>query len=104
MKKTPRDFLLARHIAKVPQLDRLRRAILDDATPITVRQIPHELFFPQRCIWIGLAATWLVILSLHFSQRSAVPRLNSSATLYAANWSANQAQLHALLAETNPNR
>jgi hypothetical protein len=24
--------------------------------------------------------------------------------LYAANWSANQAQLHALLAETNPNR
>jgi len=105
MKKTPRDLLLSRHAAATPRLDQLRRKTLDDATPIPARQLVHALFFPQRRLWLGLAATWLVILALNFSQRPA-PRQNNAkaAALYAANWSANQAQLHVLLSQTNSYR
>lgn len=103
MKKTPRDLLLSHHAAATPQLDTLRRAALDDATPIPASQLLHAIFYPQRRVWLGLAAAWLVILVVNFTQRSAEPRPDSkfATPLYAANWSANQAQLHALLTETN---
>jgi len=106
MKKTPRDLLLARHADTSARLDALRRATLADATPIPARQLLRALFFPQRRLWLGLAAAWLFIVVVNFTQRSAEPRPSSkfATPLYAVNWSANQAQLHALLAETNPNR
>lgn len=106
MKKTPRDLLLARHAAVSTRLDALRRDTLADATPIPARQLFHALFFPQRRLWFGLAAAWIFILIVNFTQRAADPRprSNNSTPVYAVNWSANQAQLHALLAETNPNR
>jgi hypothetical protein len=101
MKKTPRDLLLSRHAAEVPQLDQLRRKTLDDATPVPARQVFHALFFPQRRLWLGLAAAWIAILALDFTQRPATRQNNAkAAALYASNWSTNQAQLHALLTET----
>jgi len=101
MKKTPRDLLLGRYVAEKSQLDLLRRKTLDDATPIPARQLLHALFFPQRHFWIGLSAAWLVIMAFHLNQRPANrPSNSSSAKLYASNWSANQAQLYALLSET----
>ena len=105
MKKTPRDLLLSHHAAATPQLDQLRRKTLDDARPVPASQLLHALFFPQRRLWLGLAAAWLVILALNFSQRPAPhPNHAKAAALYATSWSANQAQLHALLSETNPYR
>ena len=102
MKKTPRDLLLARHTAATARLDALRRATLTDATPIPARQLLHAIFFPQRRLWLGLVATWLVILAINFTQRSTDPRPSpkTATTLYVTTWSANQAQLHALLTET----
>lgn len=99
MTNTPRDLLLARHSDTVSQLDALRRSTLADATPIPASQLLHALFYPQRRLWIGLAAAWILIFAINFLQRSPV-RPNSSTKLYASNWSANQAQLHALLTET----
>lgn len=105
MKKTLRDLLLTRHAAVTPQLDQLRRTTLDDATPIPARQLLHALFYPQRRLWFGLAATWIVILALSFSQRPTSHSNNFRTTaLYASNWTSNQAQLHALLTETNSYR
>ena len=105
MKKTPRDLLLSRHAAEIPQLDRLRLAALTDSSPIPANQLLHALFFPQRRLWLGLAAAWLVFVAFHLTQRPANRSSNSSsAKLYASNWSANQTQLHALLSETNSYR
>jgi hypothetical protein len=98
MRKTPRDLLLARHSGSTPQLDELRRTALADSLPIPAGQLLHAIFFPQRRLWIGLAAVWIVIFAVNFSQRSPT-RSNPAATLCFAKWSANQAQLHALLTE-----
>jgi hypothetical protein len=104
MKMTPRDLLLARHAARAPQLDLLRQGTLADLTPIPARQLLPALFYPHRRLWLGLATAWVVILAVHFNQRPAVRPDRPTTTLYAANWSANQAQLDALLAETNSSR
>ena len=105
MKKTPRDILLSRHATATPQLDQLRHATLAEATPIPTRQLLHALFFPQRRLWLGLAAAWIVIVAFHVTQRPANRPSNSfSSKLYASNWSANQTHLHALLSETNAYR
>ncbi len=103
MKKTARDLLLARHAAVAPQLDTLRRAVLADATPITASQLLPALFYPQRRLWLGLAAAWIVILAFNFSQRPS-SRPDVTATSYIADWTTNQAQLHALLAQTGSDR
>lgn len=104
MKMTPRDLLLARHAASVPQLDLRRQGALADLTPIPARQLLPALFLPHRRLWLGLAAAWIVILAVHFTQRPFVRPDRSISVRSTANWSANQAQLHALLAETNPDR
>ena len=105
MKKTPRDLLLTHHAAATPQLDQLRCKTLDDATPIPARQLFHALFFPQRRLWLGLAAVWVAILAFNFTQRPTTrPNNSQAAALYAANWSSNQAQLHALLSQTSSYR
>jgi hypothetical protein len=103
MKKTLHDLLLSRHASLAPHLDTLRHAALTDATPIPASQLLRAIFFPQRRLWLGLAAAWLVILALTFTQHPTI-RPNPLATLYATNWSANQARLHALLSKTGPYR
>jgi hypothetical protein len=83
--KKPRDILFARHQAAAPKLDAIRREVLnaelregrrvavpkfrvaDTATlPILVWR---ELIFPCRRIWTGLAAIWILLFIVNFSQR-----------------------------------
>jgi hypothetical protein len=104
MKMTPRDLLRARHAARAPQLDTLRQAALADLAPIPARELLPALFRPHRRLWLGLAAAWIVILAVHFARHPSVRPDRSISVRSTAHWSANQAQLHALLAETNPDR
>jgi len=87
--KTPREILLARHRAAEPRLDAIRessvaavcnRRVSTDrtnerrsqtaATMMAIwRVLWHELILPARRTWAGLAAAWLVLLIVNFSQR-----------------------------------
>jgi hypothetical protein len=87
--KTPREILLERHRAVAPKLDTIRRsavAVCDrqfrtnevhaeqsQTAAITIwRIIWSELIFPSRRIWTGLAAVWILIFAVNFSQRDNV--------------------------------
>jgi hypothetical protein len=76
--KTPRDILFARHQNAAPKLDAIRREILkaefqnENQIPFLVK-LPlafwRELIWPCRRIWAGLAAIWILIFVVNFSQR-----------------------------------
>lgn len=84
--KTPREILLARHMAVEPKLDKIRQDLvteLNNKGP-EVRNVPRrlvsllrgfpnafwrELILPSRAVWVGLAAVWLLILAANFSMR-----------------------------------
>jgi hypothetical protein len=76
--KTPREILLARHQNTAPKLEAIRREVLKIEFQ-NENQIPfylnfpltlwRELFFPCRWIWAGLAAVWILICTVNFSQR-----------------------------------
>jgi hypothetical protein len=89
--KTPRNILFARHQSAAPKLDAIRREVLraefdnvgqasrlssfeneknseTGATPV-LRLLWRELIFPCRRIWTGLAAVWILIFIVNFSQR-----------------------------------
>ena len=84
--KTPRDILFSRHQAAAPKLDAIRREVVAVAADVNrgkpVREftfaatlakavaIPfQELIWPCRRIWTGLAAVWILIFIVNFSQR-----------------------------------
>jgi hypothetical protein len=76
--KTPREILFARHQNAAPKLDTIRREVLnaefqgEDQTPFYLNLLPmiwRELIFPCRRIWAGLAAIWILIFVVNFSQR-----------------------------------
>jgi len=84
--KSPRDILFARYEAAVPKLDAIRHstvtAVCDRPTAVdtsperrsqtaaTVFQMFwRELIFPCRRIWAGLAAVWILLFIINFSQR-----------------------------------
>jgi hypothetical protein len=84
--KTPREILLARHRAAVPQLDAIRRSVVAELNrPATREQnflaslvaglrngcnpLWRELVWPCRRVWTGLAVVWILILAVNFSQR-----------------------------------
>ncbi len=79
--KTPREILLQRHKAAEPQLDALRRAVVEKIHNQETRQgnsvfvslwlrcsttVWRELIWPSRRGWAGLAAVWAVILAMNF--------------------------------------
>jgi hypothetical protein len=84
--KTPRDILFARHQNAATKLDAVRqstvaavcdrRASTNDAherrsqtAATTILQtLWRELIFPCRRIWAGLAAVWILIFIVNFSQ------------------------------------
>ncbi|HEY5232751.1 MAG TPA: hypothetical protein VIK35_04375 [Verrucomicrobiae bacterium] len=81
--KTPREILFARHENVEPKLDAIRREIVGQAsrlspfekeksetgaTPVLLL-LWRELIFPCRRIWTGLAAVWILIFAVNFSQR-----------------------------------
>jgi hypothetical protein len=82
--KTPREILLERHRNAEPKLDAVRRGVLAEfvQTEPTVEnpkpapafsfsslaaKLWRELILPCRRIWVGMAATWMVILGLHLA-------------------------------------
>jgi|SRR5580692_11380141 hypothetical protein len=76
--KTPRDILFARHQNAAPKLDAIRRELLsaefenEDQIPFFVNVLLafwRELIWPCRRIWAGLAAIWVLIFAVNFSQR-----------------------------------
>jgi len=88
--KTPRDILLARHQATAPKLDTIRRAVVAGLNNQETEEQSFlaclaalflgcfnklwlELVWPARRIWTGLAAIWIGILIVNFSQREPSP-------------------------------
>jgi hypothetical protein len=76
--KKPRSILFARQQNAAPKLDAIRREVLSaefqnkDQIPFLVNlplALWRELFWPSRRIWTGLAAIWILIFAVNFSQR-----------------------------------
>jgi hypothetical protein len=76
--KTPREILLGRHKAAEAKLDAIRHSVLteiheplarsnssrEESVPFAVK-LWQELILPARRIWLGLAATWLVVFAFN---------------------------------------
>jgi uncharacterized membrane protein YuzA (DUF378 family) len=84
--KTPREILFVRHQAATPKLDAIRRVVVgelnnqetkEQSRPVSLvtlllgcsNKIWSELVFPCRRIWTGLAAVWVLLFIVNFSQR-----------------------------------
>lgn len=87
--KTPREILLERHRAVAPKLDAMRREIVAELNNEETKERSFqsllsgfvslflccskkfwlELIFPNRRIWTGLAAIWILLFIFNFSQR-----------------------------------
>lgn len=78
--KTPREILLQRHQAAQPRLDEIRRTAIallvisqgprtDRLPPRALLTLWRELIWPCRRTWAGLAAVWLVLLTLQLASR-----------------------------------
>jgi len=107
--KTPRELLLERHQAIDPRLDALRREVLASRwKPVTAHWLARlwqELFWSCRRTWTSLAAVWVVLFLINFSQRDpASARLAQSApsadTLMSIR--TQEALLRELLADRTP--
>jgi hypothetical protein len=107
MKRSPRAWLLDRHQAAEAALNTARHTALNEAlrpadnATVTISQLLPALFLPNRRLWTALAATWALLLAIHFSQR---PPANASPAQTGNELAARtdsflnrQAQLHALL-------
>ncbi len=87
--KTPRDILFARHQAAAPKLDAIRREVVAglkhegaetqswrarfaSSCLVCSNKLWLELIWPSRRIWTGLAAAWVLIFIVNFSQRDNV--------------------------------
>ena len=83
--KTPRDILFARHQAAAPKLDALRREVVRELNNKATKEQSRpaslvasflgcsnkfwlELIWPCRRIWSGLAAVWILLFIVNFSQ------------------------------------
>jgi hypothetical protein len=84
--KTPREILFARNENVVPKLDAIRSTIVAELNHQDAKAQSRpfnlmfwwfggfnifwrELIFPSRRIWSGLAAIWILIFIVNFSQR-----------------------------------
>ena len=78
--KTPREILLQRHQAAQPRLDEIRRTPFPGSRnrpgrgPTGCRSarcslLWRELIWPCHRTWAGLAAVWLVLLTLQLASR-----------------------------------
>lgn len=116
--KTPRELLLERHRAAEPRLDAIRRAVVakefnNNGTKEQSGDLValfrgclntpwRELILPNRRIWTGLAALWLLIFIFNISQRDTVnsvtgqPVLSSAVTI---SWQVQQRWMNELLTD-----
>lgn len=99
--KTPRDILLSHHQAAAPKLDAIRREVVvglnrpdTKAQSRTVNlaswclggsnKLWLELVWPCRRIWAGLAAVWILICIVNFSQRDSSQLVTAKSATPAA--------------------
>jgi hypothetical protein len=73
--KTPREVILESHRAAAPQLDAIRREIVDAKfrRRSFAATLWQELFLPSRRIWTSLATIWILILAVNFAERDPAP-------------------------------
>ncbi len=108
--KTPRDTLLARYQNITPKLDAIRREVLNTEFQ-TGKQTPffaklplalwHELIWPSRRIWAGLALIWILIFTVNLSQRDKSDMLAGKTVLPSPGMALVFQQQERLLAELN---
>jgi hypothetical protein len=117
--KTPREILLEQHRSAAPKLDAIRREVVVDlniqdakaqswAVKIATsclagsNKVWLELIWPCRRIWTGVAAAWILILIVNFSQRDAVSSVTGkpihSCTVMVS-WQVQQRWMNELLAD-----
>lgn len=117
--KTPREILFAHHQADMPKLDAIRCSVMDELNKKETKEqrqpaflvasllrcsnkIWLELVWPCRRTWTGLAAVWLVLFLINFSQRD--PASSGAGRLVHApavmmSWQAQQRWMSELLAD-----
>jgi hypothetical protein len=120
--KTPRDILFVCHQAATPKLDAIRREVVDVAADVNRRKpvreftfaatlakavaIPfRELIWPCRRIWTGLAAVWILIFIVNFSQRDGSQTMMAKSTTtpeIMMTFRDQQKWLNELLADRSP--
>jgi hypothetical protein len=106
--KTPRELLLERHRPTAAKLDRVRANALSTAFARETRAMPQnghaetgvlirtvikvwqELIWPCRFAWTGMAALWIVVLTINLSLS------DSRATSQSARSSPTPAMLQAV--------
>ena len=117
--KTPREILFARHQAATPKLDAVRRSVVAELNNKETKEqsqptflvawllrcsnkIWLELVFPSRRIWTGLAAVWILIFMVNFSQRDPVSGATGQPVRSQAvmmSWQVQQRWMNELLAD-----
>jgi hypothetical protein len=87
--KTPREILLEQHRSAAPKLDAIRREVVEELNNQETKEQSRpaslvasllgcsnklwlELIWPCRRIWTGLAAVWVLLFIVDFSQRDNV--------------------------------
>ena len=114
--KTPRDILFAHHRAVAPKLDAVRQSALtavcdrhalpeqqSRTVPITIFQtLWQELFLPSRHIWSGLAAVWLLILTINLAQQEPSPAGKMTAAPAMMSFREQQRWMNELFADRAP--
>ena len=95
--KTPRELLLYEHRQAQPQLDAIRRVVVDrecrkrPSTSVlpkigrTAARLWTELILPYPRAWVGVAAVWVLIAGLHITQQRATDPAAETATLAVSN-------------------
>src|SRR5450432_4167872 len=95
--KTPRDILFASHQNAAPKLDAIRREVVaglnhqDTKAQSSAANLVScclggsnklwlELVWPCRRIWTGLAAAWVLIFIINFSQRDGSSTMMAKST------------------------
>ena len=118
--KTPREIIFARQQAVMPKLDAIRREVVTRLDHQDTRaqswavillywclggsnKLWRELFLPSRRTWTGLAAVWLLLFLINFSQRDGSPTAGSgSAPMAMMSIRDQQKLLNELFADRSP--
>jgi len=92
--KTPREILLDRHHKTEVRLDQIRDEVVaglgeqEDSrrgSPLLIAAILklwRELVLPARYAWSGIAAIWIVILTVTFATRESSPVREADRAIY----------------------
>ena len=117
--RTPREILFAKHRPAEPQLDSIRRAVVEELarqkakqpSPVLFallwfpRKMWQELIWPSRRIWAGFAAAWLVIVAANLVDRPERAALGAGTKPQRAQvlmaWEQQQKLLVTLLSDTD---